>query len=64
MNINTGAIALTGAVLLGGLVTTHLWKSVMQDQFQFFHSPTYFANSKNDRHDGTQLFWFTYNFDF
>lgn len=37
MNINAGAIGLTGAVVLGGFLTTYLWKSVMKDQ-------TFFAN--------------------
>lgn len=42
MNINTGSIALTGAVLLGGLVTTYLWKSVIKDQAQFANGPNYY----------------------
>lgn len=42
MNINTGAIALTGAVLMGGFLTTYLWKSVMKDQVQFVNGPTYY----------------------
>ena len=42
MNVNTGSIALTGAVLLGGLVTTYLWKSLIKDQTQFANTPGYF----------------------
>lgn len=45
MNINSGAIALTGAVLLGGVASTLLWKSVMKDQHFFNNNnPTYFPN--------------------
>lgn len=43
MNINTGSIALTGAVLLGGFVSTYLWKSFMKDQSQFINSPAYYG---------------------
>ncbi|XP_031630522.1 uncharacterized protein LOC116345366 [Contarinia nasturtii] len=43
MNINTGSIALTGAVLLGGFVSTYLWKSFMKDQSQFVNSPAYYG---------------------
>lgn len=39
MNVNTGAIALTSAVLLGGFVTTYLWKSAMKDQVLWANSP-------------------------
>lgn len=29
-----GSIALTGAVLVGGLITTYLWKAMMKDQMK------------------------------
>lgn len=32
MNINTGAVGLTGAVLVAGIATTLLWKGVVKDQ--------------------------------
>lgn len=48
MNINTGAIALTGAVLVGGFLTTYLWKSAMNDQVQFGNSPTNFPFSRQN----------------
>lgn len=53
MNINTGAIALTGAVLVGGVITTYLWKSVMKDQVSFNNSPPYlpFARQNVDQLD-------------
>lgn len=45
MNVNGGAIALTGVVLLGGFVTTYLWKSVMKDQVLWANNgPTYGPN--------------------
>lgn len=48
MNINTGAIALTGAVLMGGIVTTYLWKSAMKDQSHFSNSPSFFPYGRNN----------------
>lgn len=48
LNINTGAVALTGAVLLGGLVTTYLWKSAMKDQIQFVNGPSYYPYSRKN----------------
>lgn len=35
VNINTGAVALTGTVILAGAATALIWKSFMKDQFYY-----------------------------
>lgn len=55
MNINTGAVALTGAVLLGGFLTTYLWKSAMKDQVHFVNGPSYYPyGRKNGLYSNTK----------
>lgn len=34
VQMNIGSIALTGAVLVGGLITTYLWKQLMKEQMK------------------------------
>lgn len=46
MNINTGSIALTGAVLMGGFITTYLWKALTKDQLQNANDQSYFPNRR------------------
>lgn len=43
-----GSIALTGAVLVGGLITTYLWKSLMKDQINHAaaNDQSYFPNGR------------------
>lgn len=35
VNINTGAVALTGTVIVAGAATALIWKSFMKDQFYY-----------------------------
>lgn len=50
MNVNGAALALTGMVALGGLVTTYLWKSVIKDQL--FYSNNNFEHYPYGRQFG------------
>lgn len=56
MNINTGAIALTGAVLFGGILSTYLWKSAMKDQVNFINSPSYYPYGRQNSVFKNQLY--------
>lgn len=62
MNINGGAIALTGAVLMGGFLTTYLWKSVMKDQVQFVNGANYHPYTRKNGELTSSIDQFKWNF--